>query len=64
MIADSALYVQNKLVDAFYTWITRVPENIKLVKELVESDKSDFAWQVMEDGYEGVWLGHQEQLCG
>ena len=61
VIADSALYVQNKLVDTFYTWITRVPENIKLVKELVESDKSDFTWQTLQDGYEGVWLGQNDR---
>jgi len=61
IIADSALYVKNKLADAFYTWITRVPENIKLVKKLVESDKSEFAWQTMKDGYEGVWLGQNDR---
>ena len=61
VIADSALYVQNKLVDAVYTWITRVPENIKLVKQLVESDKDDFAWQPIQKGYEGVWLGQNDR---
>jgi transposase len=61
VIADSALYVQNKLLNAVYTWITRVPENINLVKRLVESDKSDFSWQIMEDGYKGVWLGQNDR---
>ena len=61
VVADSALYVQNKLVDTVYTWITRVPENIKLVKQLVESDKGDFAWQPIQDGYEGVWLGQNDR---
>ena len=64
VIADSALYVQNKLIDAVYTWITRVPENINLVKRLVESDKKDFAWQSIEDGYKGVWLGQNDrEMC-
>jgi transposase len=61
VIADSALYVQNKLINAVYTWITRVPENIKLAKQLVESDEHDFAWQLMQDGYKGVWLGQDDR---
>ena len=61
VIADSALYVQNKLINAVYTWITRVPENIKLAKQLVESDEHDFAWQAMQDGYKGVWLGQDDR---
>jgi len=61
VIADSALYVQNKLLNAVYTWITRVPENIKLAKQLVESDEHDFAWQSMQDGYKGVWLGQDDR---
>lgn len=61
VIADSALYVQNKLLNAFYIWITRVPENIKLVKKLVESDQQDFAWQSMQEGYKGVWLGQDDR---
>jgi len=61
VIADSALYVQNKLLNAFYIWITRVPENIKLVKKLVESDQEDFAWQSMQEGYKGVWLGQDDR---
>jgi len=35
--------VQNKLLNAFYTWITRVPENIKLIIKLLESDEKYFA---------------------
>jgi transposase len=57
VIADSALYVKDKLFDALYAWITRVPENIKLVKQLVESNKQEFAWQELQEGYTGVWLG-------
>ena len=61
VIADSALYVQNKLLNAFYIWITRVPENIKLVKKLVESDQEEFAWQSIQEGYKGVWLGQDDR---
>jgi transposase len=61
VIADSALYVQNKLLNAFYIWITRVPENIKLAKQLVESDEQDFAWQTVQEGYKGVWLGQDDR---
>jgi len=61
VVADSALYVQNKLINAVYAWITRVPENIKLVKQLVESDEDDFAWQTLQDGYKGVWLGQNDR---
>jgi transposase len=61
VVADSALYVQNKLLNAVYTWITRVPENIKLVKQLVESDEEIFAWQDLHNGYKGVWLGQEDR---
>jgi transposase len=57
VIADSALYVKDKLNDALYAWITRVPENIKLVKQLVESNEQEFSWQKLQDDYTGVWLG-------
>jgi hypothetical protein len=45
VIADSALYVKDKLAEAKYAWITRIPENIKFAKQLVESDKNTYCWQ-------------------
>jgi transposase len=57
VVADSALYVKNKLNDAIYKWITRVPESIKVAKSLVCSDAADFSWQALSEGYQGVWLG-------
>jgi len=61
VVADSALYVKGKLDDAYYLWVTRVPETIKLVKQLVVTDESDFAWQELQDGYKGAWLGQEDR---
>jgi len=62
VIADSALLCKkNKLQDAAYGWSTRVPERVKLVKQLVESDAADFAWQVQQNGYQCVWLGPEDR---
>jgi len=61
VIADSALYVKNKLNNAIYAWITRVPESIKVVKHLVEYDEAHFAWQNLQNGYQGVWLGQEDR---
>jgi hypothetical protein len=33
VIADSALYVHDKLINTFYTWLTRVPESVKVAKQ-------------------------------
>jgi transposase len=57
VIADSALYVKDKLAEAQYAWITRIPETIKLAKQLVESDENQYCWQALNEGYSGVWLG-------
>jgi transposase len=57
VVADSALYVKNKLNDAIYKWITRVPETIKVAKSLVCNDADNFSWQTLSDGYQSVWLG-------
>ena len=61
VIADSALYVHGKLLTAAYLWVTRAPESVKAVKLLVEADTSDFAWQPLEQGYQGVLLGQVER---
>ncbi len=42
-------------------WLTRVPETLKLVKQLVEADAAEFAWQPLQEGYEGVWLGQTDR---
>ena len=61
VVADSALYVKDQLHQAAYIWATRVPESVKLVKKLVESDPHDFAWQPLQEGYQGVWLGQADR---
>ncbi|TWX70391.1 IS1634 family transposase [Colwellia sp. C1TZA3] len=61
VIADSALYVQDKLSNTFYTWLTRVPESVKVAKQLVISEEEIFAWQTLGNGYKGVWLGQEDR---
>ena len=52
-IADSALYRKDALlgVVAAYNWITRVPENYKEAKDLLERSDDAFCWVPLENGY-------------
>jgi transposase len=61
VIADSALYVNDKLINTFYTWLTRVPESVKVAKQLVISEDEIFSWQTLGNGYKGAWLGQEDR---
>jgi transposase len=61
VIADSALYVHDKLMNSYYTWLTRVPESVKVAKQLVTSEDDIFAWSALGNGYKGVWLGQDDR---
>ncbi len=61
VVADSALYVNGKLKEAYYDWVTRVPENIKCAKQLVKIDHDKLAWSPLDNGYQYVWIGHEER---
>lgn len=61
VVADSALYVNGKLKEAYYDWVTRVPENIKYAKELVKTDHDKLAWNPLDNGYQYVWIGHEDR---
>ncbi len=61
VVADSALYVNGKLKEAYYDWVTRVPENIKYAKELVKTDHDKLAWRPLDNGYQYVWIGHEDR---
>ncbi len=61
VVADSALYVKDKLQQAAYLWVTLVPESVKAVKQLVKSEPHDFAWHKLQDGYQGAWLGQEDR---
>lgn len=51
-IADSALYTKEKLLkDNGYLWLTRVPENIKEAKNLVQLPSDKVTWIEQEKGY-------------
>lgn len=51
-VADSALYSEKKLLkNNDYLWLTRVPENIKEAKKLVQLPAEDVAWVDQEKGY-------------
>ncbi len=52
-IADSALYTAEKLLsNNNYKWISRVPENIKECRTLLEADAKAYDWQQDENGYQ------------
>jgi transposase len=54
-VADSALYSKKFLLNKNITsdWITRVPESIKLAKNLVERDHSQVSWHKLNEDYIG-----------
>ncbi len=61
VVADSALYVNDELKNAFYHWITRIPNHITLIKQLREADESQFSWIELDDDNQGAWFGHTER---
>jgi transposase len=60
-VCDSALYSQDKLRHSALLWLTRAPENLGLVKQLVQADENDYAWQHSQDGYKGVLIGQNDR---
>lgn len=52
-VADSALYSKKFLLNKNITsdWITRVPESIKLAKELTEKDHDQVHWKKLNEDY-------------
>lgn len=52
-VADSALYTKDKLLGTKrpYLWLTRVPENIKESKALVEKTDGEMTWALVDKGY-------------
>lgn len=61
VVADSALYVNGKLKEAYYDWVTRIPESIKYAKQLVKTDHDTLAWSSLDDNYQYVWIGYEER---
>lgn len=61
IVADSALYTKDKLQDAYYDWITRIPENIKAAKSLVIKADKDFTWKAIDNGYKYVFLKQNDR---
>ena len=60
-VCDSALYSQGKLQQSGLLWLTRAPENLMLVKKLVQADKGDYVWQDLQNGYKGVLIGQNDR---
>jgi hypothetical protein len=42
-------------------WLTRAPENLTLVKQLVQADEKTYVWQDLQDGYKGVLIGQNDR---
>ncbi|MBM7074707.1 IS1634 family transposase, partial [Shewanella sp. 202IG2-18] len=61
VVADSALYTNDKLKTAHYDWITRIPNQISSVKHFREADTEQFSWIEIDENYRAVWLGHSEK---
>jgi transposase len=60
-VCDSALYSQDKLQQSGLLWLTRAPENLTLVKQLVQGDEKTYVWQDLQDGYKGVLIGQNDR---
>ena len=60
-VCDSALYSQDKLQKSGLLWLTRAPENLTLVKQLVQADEKTYVWQDLQDGYKGVLIGQNDR---
>ena len=60
-VCDSALYSRDKLRQSALLWLTRAPENLTLVKQLVQADENDYAWQHLQEGYKGVLIGQHDR---
>jgi transposase len=50
-VADSALYCQNKLQNAPIRWLTRVPQTVNKVKDLVHQADDAVTWVTLDNGY-------------
>ncbi len=60
-VCDSALYTQNKLQQSGLLWLTRAPESLTLVKQLVQTEEKAYVWQDLQDGYKGVLIGQNDR---
>jgi len=60
-VCDSTLYSQDKLRQSGLLWLTRAPENLALVKHLVQADEKEYVWQDLQDGYKGVLIGQNDR---
>ena len=60
-VCDSALYSQDKLHNSGLLWMTRAPESLTLVKQLVQADEKLYVWQDLQDGYKGVLIGQNDR---
>lgn len=65
-VADAALYCKEYLLSDQYTnsfnWISRVPESIKLAKDIMRADKTDFEWDKTNDHYK--MHSKEVEYCG
>ncbi len=61
-VGDSAMYEKCTKQSGELKWLSRVPANIKSVKELLRRDETDFVWDELEDGYRmcPIELCHQD----
>jgi transposase len=50
-VADPALYCQGKLQNAPIRWLTRVPQTVNKVKDLVHQSDDEVVWEELDDGY-------------
>lgn len=53
-VADPALYNQDKLKNVPIRWLTRVPQTVNKVKELVHQQDDEVTWTALDNGYKAA----------
>ena len=50
-VADSALWNESKLQKAQYNWLTRIPNQVNAVKDLLALEDDEIGWQKLDENY-------------
>jgi len=67
-VADSAMYESCLRDGGDLLWLSRVPERIKVAKDLLQQDDGNFCWTSVGKGYricviENQYAGHHQRWC-
>ena len=59
-VADSALYNSKKLKNANFKWLTRAPNQVKLVNNKLTQSIEETDWQILNNGYKAYPYSPEE----